>query len=317
MKAVRKMQITEIDKQSLENFANESILKKSGVDPLQKKKILKQYFKNNFLAYNELYATWLLLLWIILISFFRNSALLLINLPLILIGLVFDIYNNNLQKKKQNVRVQIPIINNAPKNKSRVILQISNDYQGVFHLENDWYHLIALKRITAINNQVKLKQVIAPKFVQIRINLALGRSKKPKHQLLIKNVLTIVASVLLTNIVFNQLILGKLHQSIWQDNLMLLGFLLLFLLLNISFYKITDKISKSPVQDLQHMDGLLICKNHLIILQKSHYGYRYKACYYFEGHFDSKAFVKQHQIGYYKNYLLAAYDYARFCTVIY
>lgn len=314
---MREMQITEIDKQSLENFANESILKKSGVDPLQKKKILKQYFKNNFLAYNELYAVWLLLLWIFSISFFRNSALLLVTLPLILIGLFLDIYNNNLQKKKQNIKVQIPIVNDAEKNKSRVILQISNDYQGIFHLENDWYHLIALKRITTINNQVKLKQVIAPKIVQIRINLALGRSKKPKHKLLIKNVLTIVASVLLTNIVFNQLILCKLHQSIWQDNLMLLGFLLLFLLLSISFYKITDKISKSPVQDLQHMDGLLICKNHLIVLQKSYSGYRYQACYYFEGHFDSKAFVKQHQISYHKNYLLTAYDYARFCTVIY
>ena len=64
MKAVREMQITEIDKQSLENFANESILKKSGVDSLRKKKILKQYLKKNFLNYNELYATWLLLLWI-------------------------------------------------------------------------------------------------------------------------------------------------------------------------------------------------------------------------------------------------------------
>ena len=132
---MREMQITEIDKQSLENFANESILKKSGVDSLRKKKILKRYFKNNFLAYNELYATWLLLLWIILISFFRNSALLLINLLLILIGLIFDIYNNNLQKKKQNVKVQIPIVNDARKNKSRVILQISNDYHGVFHLD--------------------------------------------------------------------------------------------------------------------------------------------------------------------------------------
>lgn len=314
---MREMQITEIDKQSLENFANESILKKSGVDSLRKKKILKRYFKNNFLAYNELYATWLLLLWIILISFFRNSALLLINLLLILIGLIFDIYNNNLQKKKQNVKVQIPIVNDARKNKSRVILQISNDYQGVFHLENDWYHLIALKRMGAINNQVKLKWVTAPKIIQIRINLALGRSKKPKHQLLIKNVLTIVASILMTNIVFNQLILTKLHQSTWQYNLMLLGFLLLFLLLGISFYKITDKISKSNVQDLSHMDGLLICKNHLIILQKSYYGYRYKACYYFEGYFDSNAFVKQYQINYYKNYLLATYDYARFCTVIY